>query len=34
MDAIMFSLGGPHVADNDRLNTAVCCCYGIHHLIY
>jgi hypothetical protein len=33
MDA-MFSLGEPHVANNDCLNTAMCCCYGIHHLIY
>jgi hypothetical protein len=30
----MFSLGEPHVADNDCLNTLVCCCYVIHHLIY
>ena len=30
----MFSHGEPHVADNNCLNTAVCCCYGVHHLIY
>jgi hypothetical protein len=33
MDA-MFGLGEPRVADNDCMNTVVCCCYGIHHLIY
>ena len=33
----MSSLGEPHVADKDCLNTVVCCCYDcyvIRHLIY
>jgi hypothetical protein len=31
----MSSLGEPHVADKDCLNTTVvCCCYVVHHLIY
>ena len=30
----MFGLGEPRIADNDCMNTVVCCCYGIHHLIY
>jgi hypothetical protein len=30
----MSSLGEPHVADKDCLNTVVCCCYVIRHLIY